>query len=60
MIECRECGCNCDPGDLVNGLCDDCRESEEKKEMPRMSYGGCFYGNNEKTWQPGRVVACQV
>lgn len=32
MRRCERCGCLCDPGDLVNGVCDDCRESEKKKE----------------------------
>lgn len=60
MLECRECGCNCDPGDLVNGLCDECRDREEaKKEMPLISYGGNSYGNHENAWQQGRMVVCQ-
>lgn len=33
MNECRICGCLCDPGDMVNGICDDCRmESKEQSE----------------------------
>lgn len=32
MRRCERCGYLCDPGDLVNGVCDDCRESEKKKE----------------------------
>lgn len=32
MRRCERCGCLCDPGDLMNGICDDCRESEKKKE----------------------------
>lgn len=36
MLKCRICNCNCDPGDLKNGICEDCREDmmlkEEKKE----------------------------
>lgn len=31
MLKCRICNCNCDPGDLVNGVCDDCREEEQSK-----------------------------
>ncbi len=31
MLKCRLCGCNCDPADTVNGVCDDCREAEEQK-----------------------------
>lgn len=30
MIECRICGANCDPGDLVNMVCDDCRNAEQE------------------------------
>ncbi len=37
MKTCRVCGCRCDPGDMVNGICDDCRmESEER--AARMDY----------------------
>lgn len=32
MRRCDKCGCLCDPGDLVNGICDDCRETEQKQE----------------------------
>mgnify|MGYP006922129538 CR=1 FL=1 len=32
MRRCDKCGCLCDPGDLVNGICDDCREAERKQE----------------------------
>lgn len=32
MIECRICGCNCDPGDLKEGVCDDCRTEKTAKE----------------------------
>ena len=31
MLKCRFCKCNCDPSDLVNGICDDCREEEQKE-----------------------------
>lgn len=58
MSECRGCGCNCDPGDLRNGLCDDCRDLvEEKEDMPQMAYGGNSYGYDEKAWQQGRMAA---
>ena len=33
MSECRECGCNCDPGELKQGLCEDCRGSEPEFRM---------------------------
>ena len=34
MPRCHICSCICDPGDLRNGVCDDCRE-EERKEQER-------------------------
>ena len=30
---CNVCGCNCDAGELENGVCDDCREEEEEHEI---------------------------
>lgn len=33
MLTCRTCGCYCDPSDLVNDVCDDCREVEHKEEQ---------------------------
>lgn len=30
MIECRICGANCDPGDLRQGVCEDCRSPEQE------------------------------
>lgn len=33
MIKCRQCECNCDPGDLINGICDTCREEEKQKQL---------------------------
>lgn len=30
MIECRKCGANCDPGDIRQGLCEDCRSCEQE------------------------------
>lgn len=32
MIRCRICDCICDPGDLRNGVCDDCRREEQKEK----------------------------
>lgn len=32
MRRCDKCGCLCDPGDLVNGICDDCRREERNNE----------------------------
>lgn len=31
MLTCRICQCNCDPSDLINGVCDDCREEEQRE-----------------------------
>lgn len=39
MIRCRICHCVCDPGDIIGGVCDDCREDainlEEREEQYR-------------------------
>lgn len=32
MRSCRICHCLCDPGDLEQGVCDDCRAEMRKKE----------------------------
>lgn len=32
MLSCRICDCICDPGDLRNGVCDDCRYEEQKEK----------------------------
>lgn len=32
MRRCDKCGCLCDPGDLLGGICDDCRQEERKQE----------------------------
>lgn len=32
MIVCRTCGYFYDSGDLVNGVCDDCRNEEKERE----------------------------
>lgn len=29
--ECRTCGAYCDPGELTNGICEDCTETAEKE-----------------------------
>lgn len=33
MLRCRICNCFSDPGDLVNGICEDCRKELEQKEQ---------------------------
>lgn len=35
MVKCKRCGCLCDPGDLQNGVCDDCRTEEKELEAKR-------------------------
>lgn len=45
MRRCDKCGCLCDPGDLVNGICDDCREEEQKKEDGAEQFRQLMYGN---------------
>lgn len=32
MVRCERCKCLCDPGDLVNGVCDDCWEEERQEQ----------------------------
>lgn len=33
MIVCRGCGANCDPADIQQGLCDECRSPEAELRM---------------------------
>lgn len=39
MRTCSKCGCFCDPGDTINGVCTDCieaeRQEDERREMMR-------------------------
>ena len=36
MVRCRNCGSNCDPGDIRQGLCEDCRSPEpEVRILPK-------------------------
>ena len=39
MVRCKNCQCLCDPGDIISGICDDCREDairmEEREEQYR-------------------------
>lgn len=32
MFKCRICGCNCDNADIINGICDDCRNKTERQK----------------------------
>lgn len=38
MFKCKECGCNCDNADIINGICDDCREEIERQEKKRSMF----------------------
>ena len=38
MVECRVCHCLCDHGDIVGGICDDCREAEERRSRKLDEY----------------------
>lgn len=41
MFKCRICGCNCDNADIINGICDDCRnKTERQKEKQDMLAAG--------------------
>ena len=33
MLSCRICNCTCDPGDLRDGVCDECRHEQHRKQM---------------------------
>lgn len=33
MLTCSKCCCFCDNADIINGICDDCREAERKEEQ---------------------------
>lgn len=46
MLTCNKCGCFCDNSDLINGVCDDCREAEQreqerKQKMSRLLNADC-------------------
>lgn len=45
MVSCRRCGCNCDPGDLKGGICEDCREEERQEEVRAQTVGNLVNGN---------------
>lgn len=38
-MECRRCGCLCDPSDIIGGLCDDCREQDAQEERKSSETG---------------------
>lgn len=35
MLRCRICNCYCDPSDLENMVCDDCRAEIERQKSPK-------------------------
>ncbi len=35
MLRCKMCNAICDPSDLVNGVCDDCREEMRVRQENR-------------------------
>ena len=55
MSICRICGCRCDPGDLVNGVCDDCRYEQIKAEVRERERQELF-ARNIKEQADGQLV----
>lgn len=33
MVTCRKCGGNCDPGEIVGGICIECMEQERQMQI---------------------------
>ncbi len=33
MVECSVCHGMCDPGEIVGGVCDECRDAQEQDEI---------------------------
>lgn len=48
MLTCRICGANCDPSDLVNGVCDDCREAEQKEQERKQDINRLLKSDGEQ------------
>lgn len=48
MIRCEHCNCLCDPGDLIGGVCDDCREEELQKEEQKERMTKMFHAQYEQ------------
>lgn len=38
MYRCTRCGGICDPGELIGGICFDCRQEEKRKERARKEF----------------------
>ena len=58
MIECRICGANCDPGDLRNGVCDDCRSPEVEFRQIKKNTDGNRQREIERIERSTRWEAC--
>ncbi len=39
MVVCESCGGNCDSGELVQGICPECREEEGKRKERAALFG---------------------
>lgn len=60
MIKCRICGCNCDPGDLINLVCEDCRSPEvEFHQINHKVYvrGRHAYEEIERSKEDGELIS---
>lgn len=61
-MECRRCGCLRDPGDIIGGLCDDCREHDVEVER-RSSIINAYnrtYKQLELDWRTSNGSTCTV
>ena len=62
-MECRRCGCLCDPGDIIGGLCDDCREQdaqEERRSSMVARYNTYVQMELEDFWRTSNGSTCTV
>lgn len=57
MSNCRKCGCRCDSGDLIGGVCDDCREEERQMEI-RSEWNRKLFSRNISEQPDGQLVLC--
>lgn len=56
MLNCRICGCYCDPSDLIGMVCDDCRKEERriqerKEKIDRLMKAECEQLELEGFWE---------
>lgn len=54
---CRICGCNCDAGELSNGVCEICLEEEKQKEV-RKDMHRKMLARNITEQSDGQLVMC--